>query len=51
MKAILGTIGFILVLGGAGSSDCGAGLLPSAITSLIGMGMLFLAIKGGKSNV
>lgn len=51
MKAILGAIGFILVLGGAGSSDCGADLLPSAITSLIGMVMLFLAIKGGKSNV
>ena len=51
MKAILGAIGFILVLGGAGSSDCGADLLPSAITSLIGMGIVFLAIKGGKHNV
>ena len=51
MKAILGGIGFILVLGGAGSSDCGADLLPSVTTSLIGMVMIFLAIKGGKSNV
>ena len=51
MKAILGAIGFILVLGGAGSSDCGADLLQSVITSLIGMVMVFVAIKGGKSNV
>lgn len=51
MKAILGAIGAILVLGGAGSSDCGADLIPSAITSLIGMGMVFLAINGGKSDV
>lgn len=51
MKAMLGTIGFLLILGGAGSSDCGADLLPSAITSLIGMGMVFLAIKGGDDNV
>lgn len=51
MKGIIGFVGFILLIGGAGSSDCGADLLPSVTTSLIGMVMIFLAIKGGKSNV
>ena len=49
MKSIIGFVGFILVLGGAGSSDCGAALLPSVSISLVGLAMMFLAMRtGGK---
>lgn len=47
MKTILGTIGFFLMIGGAGASDCGADLLPSAITSMAGLAMMFVAIRIG----
>ena len=50
MKGIIGITGFILVFGGAGSSDCGAALLPSAGISLIGLAMMYFASKGGKDN-
>lgn len=49
MKGIIGITGFMLLLGGAGSSDCGAALLPSVGISLIGLALMFLAMRiGGK---
>lgn len=45
MKAFLGITGFMLMIGGAGNSDCGGDLLTSVITALIGLCMMGFAIK------
>ena len=50
MKGIIGFVGFILLLGGAGNSDCGRALLPSVSVSLIGLAIMYFASKGGKTN-
>ena len=49
MKSIIRITGFILLLGGAGSSDCGAAVLPSVGISLVGLAMMYFS-KGGKNN-
>lgn len=49
MKGIIGITGFMLLLGGAGNSDCGGALLPSVCVSLLGLALMFLAMRiGGK---
>lgn len=49
MKGFIGILGFMLLLGGAGSSDCGAALLPSVGISMVGLALIFLAMRiGGK---
>ena len=49
MKGIIGFVGFILLIGGAGKSDCGGALLPSVCVSLLGLALMFLSIRiGGK---
>lgn len=45
MKAFLGITGFLLMVGGAGNSDCGGDLLPSVITAFIGLCMMSFAVK------
>ena len=50
MKSIVRFIGFCLGLtllfGGAGNSDCGGALLPSAGISLLGLVLMFISTKG-----
>lgn len=45
MKALLGTVGFLLVVGGAGNSDCGGDFFPSVITALIGLCMMGFVVR------
>lgn len=45
MKALIGTVGFLLVVGGAGTSDCGGDFFSSVITALIGLCMMGFAVR------
>lgn len=48
-SGIIGIIGFFLLIGGAGNSDCGEPLLPSVSISLMGLALMYLAMRiGGK---
>lgn len=48
-SGIIGIIGFFLLLGGASNSDCGGDLLPSVSISLVGLTLMYLAMRiGGK---
>ena len=50
MRNTIRSIGFcaglILLLGGAGNSDCGGALLPSVGISLLGLVLMFISTKG-----
>lgn len=46
-SGIIGIIGFFLLLGGASNSDCGGDLLPSVSISLVGLALMYLAMRIG----